>query len=247
MKTTVEIESGNGRDEQNARNDLQRRAATVRQCGADEATQLVELLERIAAELAWQPGEQLRDYQAQAVHFAAYVEGVLAGGMQLVPAPLCQTLPCELVWPDVRLPRRAETAHISILALKKEYRGTAELLWPLCVAMWRYCAAHRIADISLEVTPKTFRLYRRLGWPLEIVGDLRPHWGEECCYLCRMGTADVAGAMLLRTLRSAAYRDIVGMMSRPGEMGRPGGPGAAQSSPSPLQPATRSGIVVTEA
>jgi len=221
--------------------------SAVRLCDTDEIIKLIGVLEDIAAELDWQPGRQLHNYRTQAVHFAAYVDGALVGGMQLVPAPLCQTLPCELVWPDVRLPRRAETAHISVLAVRREYRGTAELLWPLCVAMWRYCAAHRIADISLEVTPKTFRLYRRLGWPLEIVGDLRPHWGEECCYLCRMGTADVAGAMLLRTLRSAAYRDIVSMMSRPSEMSRPGEPGAAQPSPCPLQPAILSGIVVAEA
>ncbi len=210
-------------DVRNAGDGVQRPGAgAVRQCGADEAGRLVELLERIAAELAWQPGEQLRDYQAQAVHFAAYVGGALAGGMQLVPATLCQTLPCdklpcELVWPDVRLPRRAETAHISVLALKREYRGTAELLWPLCVAMWRYCAAQGIADISLEVTPDLYRLYLRLGWPLEIVGELRPHWGEDRCYLCRMGTADVAGAMLLRAPRSAEYRHIVAMMSKPWE------------------------------
>ena len=218
---------------------------TVRLCDGAESDRLVGSLEGIAAELGWQPGRQLHDYQAQAVHFAAYVDGVLAGGMQLVPAARCHTLPCELVWPEVRLPRRAETAHISILALKKEYRGTAQLLWPLCVAMWRYCAAHRIADISLEVTPDLYRLYLRLGWPLEIVGDLRPHWGEDRCYLCRMGTADVAGAMLLRTLRSAEYRDIVGLMSRPWEPAvLPSSP--CPPSPPPLQPAAVSGIVVAE-
>ena len=243
MKTTVAIENGTVGDVQDAGKDLQRLGTgTVRQCGADEAARLVGLLERIAADLTWQPSGQLRNYEAQAVHFAAYVGGVLAGGMQLVPAALCHTLPCELVWPEVRLPRRAETAHISILAVKKEYRGTAQLLWPLCVAMWRYCAAHRIADISLEVTPDLYRLYLRLGWPLEIVGDLRPHWGEDRCYLCRMGTADVAGAMLLRTLRSAEYRDIVGLMSRPWESAiLPLSP-----SPPPLQPAAVSEIVVAE-
>lgn len=219
--------------------------SSVRQCAADEAEQLVELLERIAVELSWQPGEQLRNYETQAVHFAAYIDGGLAGGMQLVPAALCHTLPCELVWPEVRLPRRAETAHISVLAVKREHRGTAELLWPLCVAMWRYCAAHRITDISLEVTPDLYRLYLRLGWPLEIVGDLRPHWGEDCCYLCRMGTADVAGAMLLRTLRSAEYRNIVGMMSRPWEVAAPAPSSPPPSSP-PLQPAAGSGIVISE-
>jgi len=207
----------------------------VRQCTADKAGRLVGLLERIAAELSWQPGEQLRDYQAQAVHFAAYVGGVLAGGLQLVPASQCARLPCELVWPEVCLPRRAETAHISVLAVEREHRGTGGLLWPLCAAMWRYCVAHRIADISLEVTPNTYRLYRRLGWPLEIVGELRPHWGEDQCYLCRMGAADVAGAMLVRAPRSAAYRDVVALMSRPWEPAPP------------LRPAAGSGIVVAQA
>ena len=182
-----------------------------------ETSLLIGTLELIAAELSWQPGKQLRKYEAEAIHFAASVDGVLAGGLQLVPASLCQTLPCELVWPDVCWPRRTETAHISVLALRREYRGNAGLLWPLCVAMWRYCALHQIADISLEVTPKTYQLYKRLGWPLEIIGDLRQHWGEDYCYLCRMGTAEVAGAMLMKAPRSDLYRGIVGLMSQPVE------------------------------
>ncbi len=186
----------------------------VHLCAADEAHQLVGLLERIAAELSWQPGQQLRAYAPDAVHFAAYVDHTLAGGMQLVPATGCATLPYELVWPHVRLPRRAETAHISILAIRREYRGTAELLWPLCIAMWRYCAVHHIADISLEVTPNLYRLYRRLGWPLEIVGDLRLHWGEDC-FLCRMSAVEVAGAMVVRAVQSSGYQAIVAMMSQP--------------------------------
>lgn len=188
--------------------------ATAGACDAAESARLIEVLEGIAGELSWQPGEQLRTYASEAVHIAAYVDGVLVGGLQLVPASLCRTLPCELVWPDVRLPKRSETAHVSILAVRREYRGSAGLLWPLCVAMWRYCVAQGIADVSLEVTPKTYHLYRRLGWPLEIVGDLRTHWGEGC-YLCRMGAAEVAGAMLMKAPRSALYRGIVGMMSEP--------------------------------
>jgi len=186
-----------------------------------ETDALIELFERMAAELSWQPGEQLRNYEAQAVHSAAYVDGILAGGLQLVPASLCRALPCELVWPDVCLPRREETAHISVLAVRREYRGGGGLLWPLCVAMWCYCALHQIADISLEVTPKTYALYKRLGWPLEIIGDLRQHWGEDYCYLCRMGTAEVAGAMLMKAPRSDLYRGIVGLMSRPMEASEP--------------------------
>ena len=179
-----------------------------------DGAQLIGLLEGIASELSWQPGEQLRKYQAQAVHFTASVDGVLAGGLQLVPASLCKTLPCELVWPDVCLPQRMETAHISVLAIQREYRGGGRLLWPLCIAMWRYCVDNAIADISLEVTPKTYALYKRLGWPLEIIGDLRQHWGEDYCYLCRMGVAEVAGAMLMKAPRSDLYRSIVGLMSQ---------------------------------
>lgn len=186
----------------------------------DEVESLLVLLEGIAAELSWQPGDQLRDDAGQAVHFAAYVDGALAGGLQLVPASSCDVLPCERVWPDHRLPRRERTAHISVLAIQREFRGGVGLLWPLCVAMWRHCAANSVLDISLEATPKVYALYRRLGWPLEVVGDLRPHWGEDCL-LCRMGVAEVAGAMVLRATRSSSYRAIVGMMSRPLEPSSP--------------------------
>ena len=186
----------------------------VRRCGADEAACLVGLLEGIAAELGWRPGDQLRADAPRAVHFAAYVQGELAGGLQLVPPSEGLPLPCERVWPDARLPHRGRTAHIAILAVRKEHRGSAGLLWPLCVAMWRHCAASGIADISLEVTPGTHRLYRRLGWPLEVVGDLREHWGEDCL-LCRMGASEVAGAMVARAMRSPSYRGIVGIMAEP--------------------------------
>lgn len=180
----------------------------------DDTTCLVALLEQIAGELGWQPGEQLRADAPHAVHFAAYVEGILAGGLQLVSGQDGQPLPCERVWPDVPLPRREQTAHIAILAVSREHRGTGGLLWPLCIAMWRHCAAQGIAAISLEVTPPTFRLYHRLGWPLEVIGQLRPHWGEDCL-LCRMDTTAVAGAMVARAMRSPVYRGIVGMMTQP--------------------------------
>ena len=213
------------------------RDACVQVCDTTESAQLLDVLEGIAAELSWQPGQQLRAYASMAIHFAAYVNGVLAGGLQLVPSALCETLPCELVWPEVSLPSRARTAHISIMAVRREYRGAAGLMWPLCVAMWRYCVAQRITDITLEVTPKTYLLYKRLGWPLEIIGDLRPHWGDDLCYLCRMEAAQVAGAMLLKAPRSAAYRDIVGLMSQPWD--------APVPARLPLQPSAASGILVT--
>ena len=218
MKTLAKNKNKGTGDVQAAEDYSRENASKVILCERlEETSLLVAMLERIAFEQSWKPGEQLRDYEAQAVHFGSYVNGALAGGLQLVPAARCGVLPCERVWPDVHLPRREATAHISVLAVRREYRGNARLLWPLCIAMWRYCAAHGIADISLEVTPKTYRLYTRLGWPLEVVGDLRAHWGDDLCYLCRMGVADVAGAMLMKAPRSALYREIVAMMSLPSE------------------------------
>lgn len=209
----------------------QSEARVVRLWETSEVTPLVTLLEGIAAELSWRPEGQLRDDAPFAVHFAAYVGAEMAGGLQLVPASAGGVLPCERVWPDARLPRRGRTAHISILAVRREHRGTAGLLWPLGVALWRHCAASGIVDVSLEATPRTYRAYRRLGWPLEVVGDLRPHWGEECL-LCRMGVAEVAGSLLLRATRSGTYRQIVGMMSQPLDVrGRARGPTTSCGGP----------------
>jgi hypothetical protein len=36
-----------------------------------------------------------------------------------------------------------------------------------------------IATLLIEVTPRVLPLYWRLGWPLQIRGELRRHWGEE--------------------------------------------------------------------
>ena len=57
--------------------------------------------------------------------------------------------------------------------------------------LWRSCEAQGITELWLEATPPTLAVYRRLGFPLKVVGELRTHWGEDC-YLCRMGVAEVA-------------------------------------------------------
>ena len=185
-------------------------------CVADAFTveALVQVFEQIAGDLGWQPGSAIRDCRAVAEHLAVMAGGTLAGGMQVVFGADCPALPYRSVWPDVEVGEAGATAHITILALRPEYRGGAGLFWPLCVELWRRCRTRRVQTILLEATPPTLRLYRRLGWPLEIIGGLRAHWGEDC-YLCRMGVADVAGAMLMKAPRSAAYRDVVAMMSQP--------------------------------
>ncbi len=173
-----------------------------------DVERLIGLFEKISCELGWLPGSQLRDYQADAVHFAALVGEALAGGMQVVSATSGQSLPYCRVWPELAEPERLDVAHVTIFALRKEYRAKCDLFWPLCVEFWRFCKANNISAMRLEATPATLRLYRRIGWPLRIIGDLRMHWGEPC-YLCEMGTAEVADALARKAQRCTSYRQLL--------------------------------------
>lgn len=181
-----------------------------------EAIELVQVLEEIADELRWQPGRQLRDNAGSAWHLAVKVGDRLVGGLQAVPSGGNIPLPFRQVWPDVEAGKGDGVLHVTMLALTKEHRGKPHLFGTLCVELWRQCLAASLQTIVLEATPLTLRVYRRLGWPLEIIGDLRLHWGEPC-YLCRMGVQDVATALSSkahradsrRTLIQQAYRDAI--------------------------------------
>ena len=149
----------------------------------------------------------------ESVYFAAADNCVIVGGLQLVVANGSDPLPSQYVWPEINLSSRTDVAHALILAINREYRGAFGLFEALTVEMWRYCVTAGITELWHEATPSTLRLYRRIGWPLEIVGDLRMHWGEDC-YLCRMRTAEVAGNMAARAIRSQSHKDMLAMMIR---------------------------------
>jgi len=190
----------------------------VRLTSPNDVTVLRVALERIAAELSWQPGDQLQAYQAAALHLAVRVGEELAGGLQVVLGAGEADLPYRSVWSEVEVAGTA-AAHVTILALERKYRGRPGLFGPLCVELWRCCIDRNIGQIVIEATPPTLRLYRRLGWPLRIIGDLRPHWGEEC-YLCCMGVREVADALAGKAERACSYRALVEQARR----GLPAGP-----------------------
>jgi hypothetical protein len=175
------------------------------QMGQDEIGPLIALFEQVAAEQNWQPGDGLRAHRTVSVYLALTIAGTLAGGLQVVPGARADPLPYRAVWPDVETPDPATAVHVTMLALAKQYRGRAGLFWPLCVELWRWCDASGICTIFLEATPPTLRIYRRLGWPLEVVGDLRSHWGEAC-YLCQTTISQMEKAIIARASRSAKYR-----------------------------------------
>lgn len=181
-------------------------ARVTRLTQPDEVGELIGVLEGLARDLGWRPGGQLRADCGAALHLAARANGRTVGGLQVVFGAAGQTPPHQRVWPDVAAPKAA--AHVTILALHPEWRGRAGLMWPLCVALWRVCKESGVQTLLLEATPPTLRVYRRLGFPLEVIGELRMHWGEEC-YLCRMGMAEVEAVLRGKAERSPAYRKII--------------------------------------
>lgn len=194
---------------------LGRHARIVSLTSPAETEGLVQVFERIALDLGWQPGEAIRANQPAAQHMAVTVGESVVGGLQVVLGNRGAVLPYRLVWPEVELPDVAATAHVTILALRPEYRWRFDLFWPLCVELWRLCRTGGIRTILLETAPPTLRLYRRLGWPLEIIGSLRPHWGEDC-YLCRMDVRGVAAALTAKAERSQTYCMLVQQAYRDG-------------------------------
>jgi hypothetical protein len=178
-----------------------------------EANQLLILFQSVADELGWNPGEWLRHCPNNSLHFGTLEKGELAGGLQMVLPDGSGRFPCHRVWNEVEIANPTHTAHITILALGAEFRGHEGLFWGLCVEMWRYCVEKNIEAVLLECTPPMLKLYRRIGWPLNVIGELRMHWGEEC-YLCQMQTIEFAGSILARAIRSQAYRELVCQASR---------------------------------
>lgn len=173
----------------------------------EEVSALITMLEEIAVDLCWQPGEQLQKNQEVALHLAVLVHGRIVGGLQAMTGSTAP-LPLRHVWPETEIEREDHALHVTILALQEEHRAHSGLFWPLCVELWRECKREGIQSILLEATPPTLRVYQRLGWPLAIIGDLRMHWGEPC-YLCRMGVDDVEATLVEKAARSCVYRALV--------------------------------------
>lgn len=175
---------------------------------AGEAEPLIALFESIAHEQGWKSQTQLRAYPDSSIYLGLYVNDELAGGLQLVRGGTKEGLPCLTVWPELDLEHRSDVADIALLALSSEHRGHKQLFWLLCIEMWRVCRERGIGELWAEVTPSKLALYRRLGWPLQIAGELRPHWGEEC-YPCRMTIEEAAARMQEKAQSSASYQALL--------------------------------------
>lgn len=185
----------------------------VRLIGSHEEEELIEVFEEIAEAEGWEPGTALRRWQHRSVYFALQVQGRIVGGLQLVLPDASGMLPCQTVWPDVKISNFGRCAHVAILAVEEAYRGHEMHFWRVVVETWRHCVGTGIATLFIEVTPRVLCIYKRLGWPLLIEADRRMHWGEEC-FLCSLGIPEVAERLLRRAERSPYYRRIVAQAFR---------------------------------
>ncbi|MGC4044840.1 MAG: hypothetical protein QM758_13690 [Armatimonas sp.] len=175
-----------------------------------EAEPVVQLFEGIANLEGWQPGDQLRAHTERSIYFGAFDANRLVGGLQLVASDQAGRFSSHEVWPEIPLADKAmPTLHAAVLAVIPEFRGRdgAAAFWSLGIVLWRHCVENGVKAVYLEATPKMLRCYRLLGWPLEVIGELREHWGEPC-YPCQLSVRDVAGSLAERSLRSTTYRGI---------------------------------------
>ena len=169
---------------------------------------LLRLFEQVAVEQGWQSGNQLRAYSEQSIYFAVTINGDLVGGVQLVVGSTNGLLPCLTVWPELGLSGRTNVTDLALIAFLSEYRGKCALFWRVLVEVWRYCHQQGINELWMEITPRILKLYRKLGWPLEVMGPLRHHWGEEC-YPCMVDVQELEDLFIGKARQSSFYQELL--------------------------------------
>ena len=171
-----------------------------------EIRSLLKVFSAIADEEGWQPGNYLETVPTGSIHIALECDGEIVGGLQAVLPDAANKLPCHNVWPEVLLPKHS--IHVTIIAIKPEFRGRIELFWAICQDLWTYCADTNTKTILLECTPPMFAIYKRLGLPLQTVSEPRVHWGEMC-FLTSVETVVVAGSVVMKARKSEVFRRLV--------------------------------------
>lgn len=174
------------------------------------------LFERVSLEMEWRREPASPSAVAPYV-FASYVGDRIAGAIEVRPPGASGRLPILDTWPELRLDRFDRHAELVLLAVAPDFRGSTACLWALCVEMWRHCRNIGLQTLLMEVPPRNVRIYRRLGWPLEVIGPDRLHWGEPC-FPCSLCLDAVAASVLekadrlpeLRFIRKQALRESEG-------------------------------------
>lgn len=180
---------------------------------AREISSLLALFDQVAAEAGWQSNGELEAYSTRSWHIAATMDGQLAGGIQIACRSASKCLPYHDVWPEVEV-AAIDAVEVTVLAVNKQYHRNTRVFWGLCVELWRLLLEEGVSQFVLEATPEMFARYRKLGWPLEIIGELREHMGEPC-YLCKLDTNSVAGSLVAMSLHYPSFRSVLTDLTKP--------------------------------
>jgi hypothetical protein len=182
-----------------------------------EATALRALFRGIADEQGWQSGDDLSfpsRYDPFTVYFGLYVGDSLVGGLHVVRGNSSDLLPTRSVWPEIGFAGRTGVADVFLLALTPAVRARQPaanypLFWSLGIALWQWCQREGIHELCGIATPRSAALYRRLGWPLSIIGPERNHWGEPCVPFLLSVSAVHAEIARRQAQGSQRYHDIL--------------------------------------
>lgn len=170
----------------------------------EEAGEAIEFLAQVSAEKGWQPPPgALEAYPDRSVFLVHRDESGILGALKLVRGGKNRRLPVMQVWPEFLLDTRNNIAELSVLALTACSRGRQAFL-PLTAAVWRYCMSRGINELWAELEPRMVAVYRRFGWPFEVMGELREYWGDPL-YPCRLFGEDWLDEHVTRADKSPRY------------------------------------------
>lgn len=171
---------------------------------SEEAAETIEFLAQISQEKGWQPPPgALEAYPERSVFLVHRDESGILGALKLVCGGVGSHLPVMQIWPEFGLDNRAGIAELSVLALNSCARGRQAFL-PLTAAVWRYCMSRGINELWAELEPRMLAVYRRFGWPFEVMGELREYWGDPL-YPCRLFGEDWLEEHVARADKSPRY------------------------------------------
>lgn len=174
----------------------------------EEGRPVIDLLYAIEVERGLDVADHLEAYLDHPVFFAAMRNGELVGGIKLVMGNP-EGLPIHEVWPELNLVGRTDVADLSLLALRGGRRGDLYAVGSLINAVWVHCRECGVSEVWAELPPRNIKLYQRMGFPFEVMGEKRDYWGTPHVP-SRVVLDKAAEVVAERTAISGLYQRVVG-------------------------------------
>ena len=156
--------------------------------------------------MGWYLEGQLSDFPEESCYFALVKSGEVVGGVKLVLGS-DRGLPITRVWPEMQLVGRSDVAELAFLAFSSDQRGNLAELWAVTVEMWRHCVLRGVREVWAELVPRNLKLYTKLGWPFQAMGQLRNYLGEASLP-CRMMVDAARQVVTNRARATGRFHDV---------------------------------------